>query len=242
MEGVDGMNILFPIRKKFSDLIFSGLKDLEFRKTKVKVEPGELCFIYETKGGNPGGCGKVVGFFECGGVEEIPYHKVGTYAMLQHFLDRAMKEPDVFKNLIDTRQYEPFYDVIARALSIRFESTDESYVLHLICDEKAIKIMEDTGRPLDTMDLYDLMKDWKRYENCRQLSSRLCDKCDEWLRSIGYYNDDDKSYWSHSISIKNPKLIEPIDINELSLYNGQRLKAAPQSFCYINVPNYKIRE
>ena len=45
MEGVDGMNILFPIRKKFSDLIFSGLKDLEFRKTKVKVEPGELCFI-----------------------------------------------------------------------------------------------------------------------------------------------------------------------------------------------------
>lgn len=235
------MNVLFPIRKKFSDLIFSGEKDLEFRKSNIKVKPGELCFVYETKGGIPGGCGKVVGFFECNGVNEIPYYKVGTYAMLEHFVQRAINEPDVLKKYIDINEYEGYLDTIKRAMAIRFKSTDESYVLNFLCNQHAVEIMEKSREPLGMSGMMDLLKDYKQFSKLENLSIRLCDKCDEWLSNIGYYGDDDKSYWSYSISIKNPYRIEPIDITQISLSDNRMLKSAPQSFCYINIPDYRIR-
>lgn len=37
---------LFAIRKEYSDLMISKRKKVEFRRSDVKIRPGEKCFIY----------------------------------------------------------------------------------------------------------------------------------------------------------------------------------------------------
>lgn len=56
--------VLLSIRPKWCELIASGKKTLEIRKTAPKLEPPFKCYIYETKG-------KVIGEFVCDGIEEF---------------------------------------------------------------------------------------------------------------------------------------------------------------------------
>ena len=62
--------------------------------------------------------------------------------------------------------------------------------------------------------------------------NNFCNKCDDWLRNIGYYNESDEAFWKYKIYIKEAVKITPTLITEFSLLNGNKLKKAPQSFCY----------
>ena len=55
--------VLISIRKKWNDLIKSGEKTVEARKTVPKLPLPYKCYIYEPKSG--GGSGKVIGHFIC---------------------------------------------------------------------------------------------------------------------------------------------------------------------------------
>jgi predicted transcriptional regulator len=45
------MKIIFPIKKRFSDLIFSGKKIIEVRrKAPLYLTPGDTILIYESRG------------------------------------------------------------------------------------------------------------------------------------------------------------------------------------------------
>ena len=58
--------VMISIQPKCCELICSGKKTLEVRKTKPKLETPFKCYIYETKGNH--GCGKVIGEFVCDGI------------------------------------------------------------------------------------------------------------------------------------------------------------------------------
>ena len=58
--------VMISIKHKWCELIASGKKIVEVRKTKPKLETPFKCYIYETKGNH--GSGKVIGEFVCDGI------------------------------------------------------------------------------------------------------------------------------------------------------------------------------
>lgn len=71
--------IMLSIQPKWCELIASGKKTVEVRKTKPKIETPFKCYIYETqKKINPwcNGKGKVIGEFVCNKIEEIRQREV----------------------------------------------------------------------------------------------------------------------------------------------------------------------
>ena len=75
-------SVLISIQPKWCDLIASGKKTVEVRKTKPKLETPFKCYIYETlgykiklsnvcKGTIYIGCGKVIGEFVCDKIYDI---------------------------------------------------------------------------------------------------------------------------------------------------------------------------
>lgn len=58
--------MMLSIHRKYTELIFSGAKTLEIRKTAPSGGYPYIIYMYETK--RDGGAGAVVGFFKCGAV------------------------------------------------------------------------------------------------------------------------------------------------------------------------------
>lgn len=56
--------IMLSIHHKYAELIFSGAKTLETRKTAPRCKGKYIIYMYETK--RDGGAGAVVGFFQSG--------------------------------------------------------------------------------------------------------------------------------------------------------------------------------
>ena len=81
--------VLFSIKPKYCELIASGKKTIEVRKTKPKLDTPFKCYIYCTKDFYRAGdgyfqgkyCGKVIGKFVCDEIIEIlPDNEIyGTY-------------------------------------------------------------------------------------------------------------------------------------------------------------------
>jgi predicted transcriptional regulator len=74
-------SVLISIQPKWCELIASGKKTVEVRKTRPKIEPPFKCYIYRTKGfvrhlcngawwNMPVG-GSIIGEFMCYGIEEL---------------------------------------------------------------------------------------------------------------------------------------------------------------------------
>lgn len=75
-------SVLISIQPKWCELIASGKKTVEVRKTKPKLEPPFKAYIYCTIGDGAKGdilpqsrvtCGKVIGEFVCDRIEEIGF-------------------------------------------------------------------------------------------------------------------------------------------------------------------------
>lgn len=79
-------SVLISIRPKWCDLIASGRKTIEVRRTRPKIETPFKCYIYETKARSDmptfvdedghvlyTGCGQVIGEFVCDGIDEYSY-------------------------------------------------------------------------------------------------------------------------------------------------------------------------
>lgn len=84
-------SVLLSIHPKWCELIASGEKNVEFRKTRPKIEPPFKCYIYETKGKTDTpfmdedghldfhGRGQVIGEFVCDRIIAAGY---GSYSIL----------------------------------------------------------------------------------------------------------------------------------------------------------------
>lgn len=211
------MNAVFSLYKNYIDLIFSGVKDIEFRNKKIKVNNGDKIYMYETKKDN--GRGKIVGYFVVGDIVEIPKTKIGCYNFLLHYALKNNYDEDIIKQ-------------IEKAMSVDLTNYDNSLVLDYIFDDIMLDYMIKYKKPMDFDE--KLRRDDVRYQiEAQRKSNEYCKKVDNWLRKIGFYNEYDESYWKFYIKIIDYKAFEkPIDISEFQLLNGNYLKAAPQSFCY----------
>lgn len=97
-------SVLISIQPKWCELIASGKKTVEVRKTKPKLETPFKCYIYCTIGDGAKGdilprsrvtCGKVIGEFMCDRIIDIPYS--------QYFIDyyHTMPQADLEASCLD---------------------------------------------------------------------------------------------------------------------------------------------
>ena len=56
-------SIILSVNRPFTDYMMSGNKKIEVRTIKPVVSPPYRVYVYETK--RNGGCGQVIGFFDC---------------------------------------------------------------------------------------------------------------------------------------------------------------------------------
>ena len=80
--------VLISIQPKWCELIASGKKTIEVRKTRPKIDTPFKCYIYCTIGNGvkgdylvPSGiqCGKVIGEFVCDKIQEITYTQIYNF-------------------------------------------------------------------------------------------------------------------------------------------------------------------
>lgn len=80
-------SVMISIQPKWCELIASGKKTIEVRKTRPKIEKPFKCYIYETnwkdntywKNKHKGKLGKVIGEFICDKIKEITYTQIYNF-------------------------------------------------------------------------------------------------------------------------------------------------------------------
>lgn len=218
-KGICYMNAIFSIKKNYSDLIFDGTKDFEFRNKLVKVENGDKVYIYETK---EKGCGKVVGYFVVDEIKEIPKTKLGAYNFTLHYAKKHCDEETISE--------------IEKTLKIKIPDYNISFILHYLFDDTMLKYIEEHNSPPD-FEWYLAREESKeealKEKKSREKRDKLIQDIDNYLYQIGYYNDSGEAYWKYMIKIKSYHRFEnPLDISLFRLLNGKILEKAPQSYCY----------
>ena len=213
------MAILMSIHKNFIDKIFSGNKPFDFRNILPKnLSINDKIYFYETSKNN--GCRKIVGE-AC--VEEIisllspkgEYPIFGAYNFIDCFCQKLYPNEDFAEKFKECRQYKiknyKFGSQLDFALSpdcMEFVKRGEYPPTQLLI---LPKIAGETA-----------------------LANNLICKCDDWLREIGFYNND-TSYWKYAIKLCNIQKYEsPLSLAAFTDKKGNVIKRPPQSWMYCN--------
>jgi len=207
------------IRKSYTDLIFSRIKLLEFRnKIGKEVNPGDKIFVYETKRGT--GSGSVIGSVTIDSIIQIPHHRVGTYFILPYYVEQFGTEED--------------RAAVHKAMQVDLLDCDNSLVLSYLFDDYVLDHMLEFRQPVDPWEaLCESLYTGKAYLEIEKKTKNLNNDCDAWAKLIGYYDEDDISYWKYAIKLKNPvKFDKGKNIAEFRGRDERYLQKAPQSWCY----------
>lgn len=118
-------SVLISIKPKYCELIVSGQKTVEVRKTKPRIDTPFKCYIYKTT------TGKVIAEFDCDGIYPIRYTMDGFADVVDCKLSRLrpkdfieygkgtplygwritnLKVYDEPKELVEFRRYLSFFD------------------------------------------------------------------------------------------------------------------------------------
>lgn len=175
-------SVLLSIQPKYCDLIASGRKTVEIRKTKPKIEPPFKCYIYETKGKTDTpfmdedghldfhGRGQVIGEFICDGIK---WNGSAAYVIREECiraLEGSCLTEEEFHNYMNYPPVNPYQDL-----------------------KEAVKKYEFYGWHISDLVIYDKPKELSEF-------FVYCERCDkrpiacEYLyeesnESIGYYSE-----------------------------------------------------
>lgn len=207
------MNIIISIHKPFCDQIFSGEKPLEFRNNLPKaLSPGDKVFVYETYAFD--GSKMVIGEFTIKNIFKIPEnYRIGTYTYLDYYAKNILKDEDVVERIEKCKNIQ---------VTGYYQDIVFNYLYLDNCLEYIKKFDKIPNSPI--LDKY--------FWAMREKANKLINDCDMWLIKIGFSNADGYCY-PYGFEIENPiRYVSPIPITEFSLRNGNKLKKAPQSWCY----------
>lgn len=218
--------IMYSIHKIWNDKIFSGEKTLEFRtKLPKDLKPGTKIYLYETKKGK--GCGKVVG--ECRVNNIIPvlsdtgeWPAYGCYPFMEYF----------FNNVVGDFELADYIGKIKEEFKDKFANYKHGFILHYVMSEENLDSIRKSGLPINTWKICDITQVNKILADL-EASDKLIEMCDEWLKSIGYYNDIDECYYKWGLVLGEViKYEKSIPASNFVNKNGERIKKGPQSYCY----------
>lgn len=208
-------NIIYPIYKCFNDQIFSGKKPFEFRtKLPNELSIGSKVYIYEPA--KHGGSKMVVGEFTVGEIFDCNYF-LGCIPFMVYFCRNVLKNEDYAKKF-------------ERTFVIDLPEYKKGTAMNFAFDDDAVEYMEKYHKyPKISYFSYDDNRRKSRWEN-----QMAMEKCDRWLREIGFYNECDESYYNYSITIVNPIRYEtPKPLSDFIKKDGTPVASAPQGFVYV---------
>jgi predicted transcriptional regulator len=213
------LDSLISIHNVWIEKIFNREKFLEFRHSIGKnIEVGDTVYMYETYFNK--GRKKVVGEFAISSIDRIDRTKsrIGCYHFLKTYVTNILEDKEIL-------------DILERAYKINLKDYYNDLVLDCMFFPEALSYMEKHEEPMPT-ELIDYSS--VEYSESRKKANKLMKDCDDWLRSIGYYNEYDESFYDYAIGIANPiQYSKPIDITQFELTSGKKLTRAPQSWCYV---------
>lgn len=108
-------SVLLSIQPKWCELIASGEKTIEIRKTKPKIETPFKCYIYQTKhrehNGHTYSDGKVIGEFIC---DDIKWNGTSAYVIREECikaLEGSCLTEDEFHSYMNYPPLNPYQDL-----------------------------------------------------------------------------------------------------------------------------------
>ncbi len=224
------MDIMIAIYNHWTEKIFAGEKPFEFRtKVPSQFHPGDKIYFYEPK--RFGGAAAVVG--ECTVDEIMPLlSKEGKWplCMTHHFIEYYFEHirKDVAKAEIYRQCKERLQD---KATYVRFGAITD-YAL----SEFYMRQIEETGR---IPDIFEYVTANNAYDWYAQESKKMdeCRKdhfdCDDWLKSMGMYNECDETCYKFAYHLTNIKRYEqPQPLSSFLNGAGTPINMV-QSFCYV---------
>lgn len=206
-------SVMYPIYKCFADQILNGEKPFEFRTNLPKdLKRGEKVYIYEPA--KKGGSKMVVGEFVVGDVFDCDYF-LGCIPFMVYFCKYVLKNDEYAKKF-------------ERAMAIDLPEYKKGTPVNFALDEDAVEYME-KYKKYPKINPYSDSQRKLRWEN-----QMVMEKCDRWLKKIGFYNECDESYYNYAITIVNPKRYEvPKPLTDFIKRDGNVVTSAPQGFVYV---------
>lgn len=211
-------SIMMSLRPRWAAQILIGEKPFEFRSVLPKrLLAGDTIYLYET--GYQGGRKAVVGECLVKSIIKLTNDKgefpcFGSYHFIDWYAEHIAKDPDAALMFAEAKKYN-------------LENYKwGSHITFALCPEAMAYIK--AGKYPDPYD-----KHISHYSSDKR-SRGLIDSCDLWLRSMGFYDWDDKSYWKYAIEIDSPQ--EYSQPNSLSAFfkadSDETIKTPPQSWMY----------
>lgn len=162
--------------------------------------------------------GKIVGEFKIKDIVNIPKSKAGAYPFLLYYAENILKDKESVKAI------EKIYD-------IRLNNYNDSLKLYYIFNPEALEMINKTNKSVDFSSM--TREEYFKYKEKEEKSMKIWEDCDNWLRSIGFYNENDESFYKNYIEIHDyVKYKKPFELSEFKNQKGEVIKKAPQSWCY----------
>lgn len=219
------MNIIYSLHKCWCDKIFEGIKTIEFRtKLPKKLKSGTILYLYETA--KNGGCQKIVGQCEVDYVIPVlskdgEWPIIGCYPFMEYFYRNIKKDEDTaeyFKKLKEE------FDT--------YENYRYGFILNYSHSNDELESLRKTGTLLDYWKVNNLTI-INRISKDREESEKYTTECDNWLESIGFYNEFGETNYQYGIVLKNiQKYKIPLSLSQFKDKNGVFIKKPPQSYVY----------
>lgn len=211
------MNIILPVHKHWIEKIFSGEKIYEFRNYIPKhLKPNDTIYFYETS--KNGGVQKVVGECKVKSFRNLTYDGIypmfGCYSFIEDYMEIMEKKPEeaqLFKECKENQLAE-----------FKLGAT-----LCFALSEKAMEDIKNGEYP--KYDHYD-----KTSNEARKLGNLYMEKCDNWLSSIGFYDDGGESTWKYAWCLTDvKKYLTTLELKNFKKINGEFVVKPPQSYIYV---------
>lgn len=197
-------NIIMPIRRPWTDLMFAGGKPFEFRNNPGKHwAPGSVIYVYESKAN--GGAGKVIGSVTIAEIIRFPKKFIGPpRPLLRYWAENVRCDSELCRLLDILGDYElPGY---YQGTVLRYLSSGEEILREVMAQGKWV--------PLDSSTDADSKAD----PQCQ---------CEDWLTRIGLISPYGKYAYTHAIQLTDiHRYATPQALSEFGLAR------APQSWAY----------
>lgn len=218
------MNIILSMYSHWSQMILDGKKPLEFRTRLPKdFHAGDTVYLYETAKYH--GARAVVG--ECIVDDIIPmlspdgkYPLYGAYPFITYWLEHIKGD----KAMAD--KYRELQKEAVAYTNYRY-----GFILGYAQSDAELQSLRSTGSLLDLWELdpqhaAPILRD-------NEVSKNLIGQCDEWLSTIGLYNDYEETSYRYGIVLKDAKRYNAaVPISAFADQNGNPITRPPQSWMY----------
>ena len=214
------MNCILPISADFAKLIFDGTKPFDFRNVNPILYHGDKCFLYETKST---GSGKIIGYYTVDSLNYLDEDvNIGTYLYM-----------DTYATLFTNKEIQK---LIKKAKSIQLKNYSNDFVLSYLFMEQYLDEMIKT-HDIPYIDFSKMSsKELKIFFDTKKRQDQFLYACDNWLRTIGFYNinENDSASWMVEIKIKDVhKFHSPKELSEFNNRKGNKIIKVPNPYCYV---------